>query len=297
MTAPSPTQALRLLLATDGDQAADAAMELLSAVAARDSRVDVVSAVPTGRPMLRHLQGRVATLDERRRHATVAARSAADELRRAGFDAAPSTPEGRPSVAIARMVDAEGVDVVVVGAANHGPASRLFGSVSEAIVSRASSAVLVVRKVQLTAPTEVLLAVDDEHRADRAIDVTARLLDPSRVRTTVLGVAEVLAPSLTPPHIRHASSTLTRERADAATELLRHHVSHAAGRLRDAGFVAEERVVIGEPVHRIVEEASSLGAGLVVLGGRGLGVVEGALLGSVSRAVLEQVPATLVVPD
>lgn len=294
MKAIPGTSPLRLLLATDGDQAADAAVELLSAVATRPGRVHVVSVVPTGTPMLRHLQGRLAPLEERRRHAATAAQTAADELRRAGFDTDPSTPEGRPSTAIARFVDESDVDVVVVGAANHGRTARLFGSVSEAIVSRAAGAVLVVRDVVAAAPTEVVLAVDDEQRAAAAVDLAARLLEPSRVRFTVLGVAEVLAPVLSPPLIRHADAAVRAD--DELVVAARRHVEHAAARLREHGFEATEDVVVGEPVHRIVDAVERRSAGLVVLGGRGLGAVEGALLGSVSRAVLARVPATLIVP-
>lgn len=286
----------RALLASDGDQAADAAIELVSAVADRSTELRVVSVVPTGVPMVRHVQARAGPIEERHRRARTAAQTASEELRRAGFAVTSCSPEGRPAAAIARLAELEGADVVVIGATNHGRVGGLLGSISRAVVSHASTAVLVVREVVASLPTQVILAVDDLVRAAAAVDTAARLLDPARCRFIVVGVAEVLVPALSPPRIRHVAGSTDGYDDQESVIAARDHVEVAATRLRAHGFEVDERVVAGDPVRRIVAEVTDRGAGLVVLGGRGLGAVEGALLGSVSRAVLSRVPATLIVP-
>lgn len=295
MPAAEPPRTLRVVFATDGEQAADGAAELFSAVARRPgTEVLVTSVAPTRTPTVGHLRSRFAPLDERRRRASTVASAAADDLRRAGFAAVPATSEGRPAAAISRTARSHDADVVLVGAANHGVIGRLLGSVSEAVVSRCRSSVLVVREPLASHPTEVIVAVDDDGRAERAVAMVARLLDPARCHLTVLGVAAVLAPSLSPPHVRYAGDEGSRHEA-SEVRYARREVAGAASRLREAGFDVDERVVVGEPVGRILAEAEERRAGLVVVASRGLGAVDSVLVGSVSRAVVAEAPATLIV--
>jgi nucleotide-binding universal stress UspA family protein len=79
---------------------------------------------------------------------------------------------------------------------------------------------------------------------------------------------------------------LGRERMDEGTKL-------AAA----AGFEAEGRLEKGKPWRLICEVADGLGAEAIVVGARGFGGVESALLGSVSAAVVHHAKRpVLVVP-
>ena len=83
-------------------------------------------------------------------------------------------------------------------------------------------------------------------------------------------------------------------------ELMRRS-SHAfldeqAGKLRAAGaMVAKEHLRNGRPDQEIVALADELGAGLIVMGGRGLGGMKRALMGSVSDSVVRHAHCPVLV--
>lgn len=61
------------------------------------------------------------------------------------------------------------------------------------------------------------------------------------------------------------------------------------------GTVAQAHLKIGGPVEEIVTLAEETGAGLIVLGSRGLGGVGRALMGSVSEFVVRYAPCPVLV--
>lgn len=120
---------------------------------------------------------------------------------------------------------------------------------------------------------EILFATDDSPGAEIALGLLEDLPISHHDRVTALCVAT-------------ASDRMSQARqiADAATE-----------RLVAAGIAA--RAGIGRPpvVEAIIERLLWTPADLVVVGSRGLGVVGGALLGSVSSGLAERVPTPLLV--
>jgi nucleotide-binding universal stress UspA family protein len=70
----------------------------------------------------------------------------------------------------------------------------------------------------------------------------------------------------------------------------------ASERARHAGIATITIVAVGDPATEIAAQAEKLRADLVVVGSRGLGAVSGALLGSVSSALIRRsrVPVTVV---
>jgi len=54
-------------------------------------------------------------------------------------------------------------------------------------------------------------------------------------------------------------------------------------------------VLEGDPAGRIVEAARKRGADLIVIGSRGLGDLQGMLLGSVSHKVAQLAPCTCII--
>jgi nucleotide-binding universal stress UspA family protein len=139
-----------------------------------------------------------------------------------------------------------------------------------------------------TAP--VLLCFDGSDEAAAAIAKAGELMGGRAA--VVLTVWEPIrswaaydpATILTAPlsHLASAELGLDEIAAEAATERNRAGVDLA----RAAGFDATGRVEHGKPRTVICQAADELGAGVIVVGARGLGRVESALLGSVSAAVV-----------
>jgi nucleotide-binding universal stress UspA family protein len=76
---------------------------------------------------------------------------------------------------------------------------------------------------------------------------------------------------------------------------LRHVANGAADKLRAAGLVATAFVEEGEPKHLLDNLARNWKANVIFVGARGLGRVEGILLGSVSSATVAHAPCTVEV--
>jgi len=72
-------------------------------------------------------------------------------------------------------------------------------------------------------------------------------------------------------------------------------VRDAATRLAARGIQTSWVVMRGQPADAIVDVATRDGAELIVIGSRGLGAVEGAMLGSVSEAVADRAPCPILV--
>ena len=120
---------------------------------------------------------------------------------------------------------------------------------------------------------EILLATDGSRGAGIALDLLSALPLGHRDRVTAISAAADQA------HLPAA-----RAAADAAAQ-----------RLLASGIAARPLVARGAPVPSIVERLLCAPADLLVVGSRGLGVVSGTLLGSVSCALAAHAPAPLLV--
>lgn len=276
----------QVLLATDGGAPATAALEVLDAVVARNASIAVRSVVDAP------LQLRA----DAEREAQHAIDVAAGVLTEAGFEVSAEFIEGHPGPEIVRAADAMDADLIVVGAGNHRWLERtLFGSVSTKILHTAATSVLVVHEPLPTVrPAKVLLGIDGSDGSATASDVLTRLLDPGRVEVTVATVATYAVPTLTGPGVGYASGGFTPAIEAEITAAAEATATQAASRLGEAGFQATPVWEMGPPASCLLERARSLEAALVVVGSRGLGSFDRAVLGSVSDQVARHAGATLV---
>lgn len=134
----------------------------------------------------------------------------------------------------------------------------------------------------------VLLCYDGSPAAGRAIGVAGELLGGGTA--VVVTVWEPFTLSLLTP-VSDAVSELSgfAEESDRVAEKLASaHAAEGTRLAAEAGFDATPLVSRGRPRDVLLQVARDHRARVMVLGSRGLGGVESALLGSVSTAVLHQ---------
>jgi nucleotide-binding universal stress UspA family protein len=84
--------------------------------------------------------------------------------------------------------------------------------------------------------------------------------------------------------------------SSTATELAKSTLDEQVQRIKEAGGeIAEAHARAGHPDTEIVGFAGKLGAGLIVMGSRGLGPLKRALMGSVSNSVVHHSPCPVLV--
>jgi nucleotide-binding universal stress UspA family protein len=161
----------------------------------------------------------------------------------------------------------------------------MLGSTALAVAARSAAPVVVVhgRRTSLAVPP-VVVGVDGRTSSRAALTFAARWAYEHCTRLLVLHAWEgdISLRSLTAvdQRRRDAKAATTRTRLANLTTLLE-PVRRAYPTLE-----VDASVPLGSPVDALV--AQSVGAQLVVLGGRGLGSVRGLILGSVSEAVVQQ---------
>ena len=138
-------------------------------------------------------------------------------------------------------------------------------------------------------PTRLLVATDGSEDAARAIRVAADLSGRAgsnlhlahawRRSTSFLGYSPVWGAE--DSYVREEAERLLEEQAERA---------RAAG-----GTVAGSHPSEGRPAEEIAGLAGELGAGLVLVGSRGLGPVKRLVMGSVSEGVVELAPCPVLV--
>jgi len=219
-------------------------------------------------------------------------------LEAAGLEAAGNVLRGRPATVLVEEAGTYEADLVLVGSRGHGPiASLVLGSVSAEVVDHAPCPVLVARG---TGADRVLLASDGSFHAAHAESIIAHWPIFADAHIRVVSVAEVARPwhsGIAPTMYRQAMVAYAKDVDEAKTRHL-DVARDAAARLNAAGRTVDATLRVGDAAAEIIEEASSWGADLVVLGSRGLTGLTRLVLGSVARNVLHgSTSSVLVVRD
>jgi nucleotide-binding universal stress UspA family protein len=221
--------------------------------------------------------------------------NAADRLRRPGLEVRIRLGEGRAASVIVDAARETGAELIILGARGHGAIESAFlGSVSAEVVDQAPCAVLVARH-----PTaaRILIGTDGSDAATSAADFVARcgLFEGSRARMIhAIDVHPAWWLGYTPGDATFAVDAYAavveegHRRGDQVTATL-------ADRLGAAGLGVSTVTREGPAAAAIVDEAASWGADLVVVGTRGLGLLQRLLLGSTARSVLHHAHSSVLI--
>ncbi|MGQ0622702.1 MAG: universal stress protein [Panacagrimonas sp.] len=290
----------RILIATDGSRAAQAALATTVKFPwPESSRVRVLIARTSWLPvdsdwLTGHKEARAA-LEKN-------FEPVADAARRL---LAPRWPDPKvviidssPQVAILAEAARFKASLIVLGWRGHGSFRRLLaGSVSRSIAAHAPCPVLVVREAP-KAVRRFVLGFDGCLNAERALDFLSSL-DPVRGSSVVLvnvvepvHVPHSLArfPSSVRAPIRREVSAIKVQRREQGQARL----DAAATRLEGLGCTIRTEVRVGDPLASLLEAVEEHRADVLILGARATDGLERALLGSVANGALDRSPAAVL---
>jgi len=142
-------------------------------------------------------------------------------------------------------------------------------------------------------PTTVLLATDGSKDAELATTTALELANGTGSELHIVLVEEPAYAYVDPSgypyfpdeELEHEQEQQARVRLDAEVEKTR-----SAG-----GAVAEAHLRVGAAAAEIIDLAEDIGAGLIVIGSRGLGGIRRALMGSVSDSVVRHAHCPVLV--
>lgn len=189
--------------------------------------------------------------------------------------------EGRPDEVLAHVADARNAALIAVGRGSSG--AGLLGSTAERLVNVASVPVLMIPESPGAAPEEMLGAVDGSPETKEVLAWARLLADRHEGGVTV---THVFQPTFTGIGGVMSASTsreeLAREQKEQAWAWLEEEI-------QEAGFPRHRvttEVREGDPATQILDETRSPRPDLIIIGSRGPGAMEKALLGSVATSVL-----------
>ncbi|MBR5163359.1 MAG: universal stress protein [Schwartzia sp.] len=133
---------------------------------------------------------------------------------------------------------------------------------------------------------KILVPVDGSESSERALKKAIELAVALKAKLSFLYVANVNQLAV--------NSCLSAELLEAVNKAGEVILSHAEERV-PTGVESERLLETGSPASAIIDVAEESGIDLIVMGSRGLGLVKGVLLGSVSQYVVENAKCAVMV--
>jgi len=142
-------------------------------------------------------------------------------------------------------------------------------------------------------PTKILLATDASEEAALAARTATDIADKtdSELHVILVGLSAAYV-GMGPPEIADIPAPRQQELNEEAQRLLDAQVEQIKA---DGGTVVQAHLRIGRPGEQIVDSAEEIGAGLIVMGSRGLGEIRRLLMGSVSDSVVRHAHCPVLV--
>ncbi len=131
----------------------------------------------------------------------------------------------------------------------------------------------------------ILVAIDGSKSSTNALEAAAELTASSGGKLHILHVVREMQVPLT-PGLMDAYEKLQRQRHDVLNSAGEQLINQAKRSVEAKGLdTVETDIGSGDPASAMVDYAARNKIDLIVIGSRGLGQVEGMLMGSVSRKV------------
>jgi len=201
---------------------------------------------------------------------------------------------GNPADAILEKARTWPADLIVVGTHGRSALGRvLLGSVSLKLIREAPCSVRVARPSMHEGLVRLLIGTDGSPEADATIEEVCRRSWQTGTEAQIVAAHEALVP-INAERIAIGERLYDTINVDEHSRL-KDAVNSAAENLRAAGLIATALVEEGDPKHLLVRLAQDRKANAIFVGARGLGRVEGILLGSVSSAAVAHAPCTVEV--
>ena len=300
---------MKILLATDGSEGAQAAIDFMERFPfSRDGKASVLTVVNRDdfmgkeekqlnkeqRKVLREARDMVHKESKK----LLAAK--ASRLKAAGWKVSTEVRDGHPAAEIVEAAEEGGVDLIVLGGDGISAIERLFlGSISDAVLKHAPCSVLIVKasavRKEISAvkdeehPLRVLVAYDGTNAAKKAVSYCASLPFHKADQVTALSVLPLVG--LYHQDIQERMSGFWRKKRKKAEKALKQVTRETkwstpivSTRLRESNNVSQA----------IIDAVSELDADLLVLGYKGKGAMEKLLVGSITSGVVHHVPCSIL---
>lgn len=185
--------------------------------------------------------------------------------------------QGNPYEKIVETAHEERCDLIVMGRRGLGRLERmLIGSVTTRVIAHSTRDVLVVPPDAAIALDDIVVATDGSAHGDAALEAATYLASSRGGAITAITVVEMY-----PEFYADAPQVVDRRDEQAAAILDR--VARSA---ESAGLRVKTELLRGDPAHEVVSFAEAHGAGMIVVGNRGLSGLKKLLLGSVAEKII-----------
>jgi nucleotide-binding universal stress UspA family protein len=293
---------MKILIAYDGSECADAALEdLKSAGLPKTAEATVMSLADVFLPppideevdntFPMYVPAGVRRAHERAEREVKEAESMA---KRASEQIKKSFPEWHvryealadsPTWALIRTADEWHADLIVVGARGHSVLGGrlILGSVSQRVLYEASCSVRVARgrRRDAASPLRLVIGVDNSPYSNAAVDAVYRREWPAGTEVRLLAVVDTVM-AITPDPSQPSIVKWIEVGDEDNWDQVRQIFEPSADKLRSAGLEAAVMIRRGNPKEELVAEAASWGADCIFLGPKGIRGIDRLLLGSVS---------------
>jgi nucleotide-binding universal stress UspA family protein len=187
----------------------------------------------------------------------------------------------------AKLINA---DVILMSTGSHvGLAHALLGSVTEQVFARAEIPVLALssRAAVDGDIRSILVPRDASLGSPQALSMAKSIAQSTGARIEILHVVEPLVRYFRGKYIEPDFEERTRVKSEE-------EMQHLASRLRELGFAAHGRAVIGQPAATVTAVADEINVDLIVMTTNGLTGLASKILGSVTHEVLRTAHAPLL---